>query len=74
MPPSITMLDINQLPVPQRLELIDKLWDSIPESVDSLPVPDWHKQELEKRLAEADADPKAVIPWDQVRSELRGAP
>src|SRR5437899_3963817 len=38
-------LDIDQLTVPQRLELIALLWDSIPDSLDALPVPEWHRQE-----------------------------
>ncbi|HMJ25163.1 MAG TPA: addiction module protein, partial [Pyrinomonadaceae bacterium] len=50
------------LTVEQRLELIGKLWDSIPDSLDELPTPDWHRQELERRLAAADADPDASIP------------
>ncbi len=64
-------LDIDHLTVDQRLELIALLWDSIPDSVEALPVPDWHRQELERRLAAADADPQAAIPWEQVRDRLR---
>ena len=48
------------LSVEQRLELIGELWDSIPDSIDALPVPDWHREELERRLAVADADPDAA--------------
>ena len=59
------------LSVEQRLELIGELWDSIPDSVDELPVPDWHREELERRLAAADADPDAAIPWEQVKKRLR---
>jgi len=52
------------LTVKQRLELIGELWDSIPDSVEALPIPDWHREELERRLAAADADPEAAIPYD----------
>ena len=58
------------LTVQQRLELIGELWDSIPESIDALPVPEWHREELERRLAAADADPDAAIPWRDVRQSL----
>jgi putative addiction module component (TIGR02574 family) len=64
-------LNVEQLTVSQRLDLISLLWDSIPDSVDALPIPDWHRQELEKRLAAADAAPEAGIPWEQVRARLR---
>lgn len=35
------------------------------------PVPEWHRQELEQRLAKADAAPEAAIPWEDVRDRLR---
>jgi putative addiction module component (TIGR02574 family) len=57
------------LSLDQRLDLIGLLWDSIPEK--ELPVPEWHRQELERRLAAADADPAAAIPWEEVRRRLR---
>ena len=69
---SLPMPEIDQLTVPERLDLISQLWDSIPESDEALPIPEWHREELERRLAEADAAPEAGIPWEQVRAELRG--
>jgi putative addiction module component (TIGR02574 family) len=67
-------LDIQQLSVPERLELIGRLWDSIPDTTEAMPVPEWHKEELERRLASADADPNAAIPWDEVKKRLRKRP
>ena len=72
MPPATPFLEIDQLSVLQRLELIGQLWDSIPHSIEALPLPEWHQQELERRLAEADAAPQSGIPWEQVRAELKG--
>ena len=65
---SLPMPEFDQLSVPERLELISQLWDSIPESDEDFPIPEWHREELERRLAEADAAPEAGIPWEQVRS------
>jgi putative addiction module component (TIGR02574 family) len=59
------------LSVEQRVELIGELWDSIPDSTDALPAPEWHREELEKRLAAADADPEATISWEEVKKRLR---
>ena len=63
--------DIQHLDPSQKLDLITQLWDSIPNSMKSIPVPEWHKQELEERLAKADAAPEAAIPWEEVRDRLR---
>jgi putative addiction module component (TIGR02574 family) len=61
------------LTIKQRLELIGELWDSLPDSVDELPVPEWHKAELDRRLAAADADPDAGIPWEDVKERAVNA-
>jgi putative addiction module component (TIGR02574 family) len=71
---SLPEIHVEQLTVPQRLDLIALLWESIPESVEAMPVPEWHQQELERRLAAADADPAAAIPWEQVKARLREKP
>ena len=68
---SLSDVAIKQLSVAERLDLISELWDSIPDSLDELPMPDWHREELERRLAAADADPDAAIPWEEVRDRLR---
>jgi putative addiction module component (TIGR02574 family) len=68
---SLSDVAINQLSVAERLDLISVLWDSIPDSVEELPIPEWHREELERRLAAADADPGGAIPWEEVRQRLR---
>jgi putative addiction module component (TIGR02574 family) len=74
LPDSAAELLRMPLTVDQRLELIGELWDSIPDSVDALPVPEWHRKELEKRIAAADADPDAAIPWEDVKQLFNKKP
>jgi putative addiction module component (TIGR02574 family) len=71
MPPSFPELNLEQLSVAERLDLISLLWDSIPDSADALRIPEWHREEIERRLAAADADPAAGIPWEEVKKRLR---
>ena len=74
LPDAATELLRTPLSVEQRLELIGELWDSIPDSINELPVPEWHREELERRLAAANADPDAAIPWEEVKKRLREKP
>ena len=74
MPSSWPELHIDQLTVAQRLDLITLLWDSIPDSLQSYPVPEWHLQELDRRLARADLSPESGVPWQQVEDRLRKMP
>lgn len=63
MPVSIEALGIDQLSVRDRLELIEQIWDSLPQHVNPDEVPEWHLVELLKRRAEADANPGVGKPW-----------
>src|SRR2546423_15377452 len=49
MPVSIEALGIDRLSVRERLELIEVIWDSLPEHVNPDEVPPWHLAELAKR-------------------------
>ncbi len=67
---NVESLGIGQLSVGQRLELIQLIWDSLPEEIDSADMPAWHLAELAKRRAEAEANPGAGKPWREVLDEL----
>ena len=44
---SLSDVAIKQLSVAERLDLISELWDSIPDSLEELPIPEWHREELD---------------------------
>ncbi len=63
---SIEALGIDRLSVRERLELIDTIWDSLPEQVAPEEVPEWHLAELARRRAAAAAQPGVGKPWREV--------
>lgn len=63
--------DIEKLTIVERLDLIGRLWDSIPDTLESLPIPQWHRDILDHRVRDADKDPAAGIAWEELRTELR---
>ena len=72
MPVSVEALGIDRLSVRDRLELIEQIWDSLPEQVGPDEVPEWHLAELAKRRAEADASPRAGKPWREALERFGG--
>ena len=66
--------NIDGLTIPQKLELIEKLWDSMPDSPTPDMIPDWHLEEVKRRQAELAANPGIAIPWEKVRERLRNRP
>jgi putative addiction module component (TIGR02574 family) len=72
MPISIEALGIDRLSVRERLELIEQIWDSLPEQVNPGEDPLWHLAELPKRCAEANVSPRAGKPWREALARFGG--
>ncbi len=69
---SIETLGIDRLSVGDRLDLIDQIWDSLPERISPEEVPEWHLVELAKRRARLDAVPGLGKSWREVLDRLEG--
>ena len=67
---SLKSLGIDQLGVDERLALIEALLDSISEDDSAIPVTDAQRAELDRRLADHEANPNDVVSWDEVRESL----
>ena len=66
--------ELFKLSAAERLELIEELWDSIAEDDEALALTDAQREDLERRLAEADADPTGGSPWEEARERIRHRP
>ena len=67
---SVDIKEILKLDVSDRIELVEAIWDSIVEDPGTLPVTEAQKHELDRRLAEYRANPKAGRTWEEVRGSL----
>jgi len=68
---TITIADILELPVQERIRLVELIWDSVAAVPEAVKISPALKMELEVRLAEFVADPEAGYSWEQVRSRLK---
>ncbi len=62
-------LGIDKLSVAERLALVQVIWDSIASEVESSPLTEAQRQEVDRRWAAHQANPKAAISWEQVEAE-----
>ncbi len=65
--------ELSKLSTPEKILLVEDLWDSISMDESSIPVPDSHKAELDKRLKRHGSAPGTLLSLDdlQVRIEKR---
>lgn len=64
------LTEAAKLSVPERIELVAAIWDSLALEINALPVTEDHRSELDRRLAELDGNPEAGSPWEEVRARL----
>ena len=68
---SVSREELRKLPFAERLELVEDLWDSIARESDQLTLTQAQMDELDRRLADYEADPDAGVPWEEVRDRVR---
>lgn len=71
MSPTLQELGIDRLSREDRLRLLGEIWETLT-PVTQWEIPESHREELDRRLAAADADPAAGRPWEEVLARLRG--
>ena len=60
---------VRELTLPERLELISELWQSI--ETDQIQVTAADRDLLDERVADLRDRPEAGRPWDEIEAELR---
>lgn len=68
---NISISDILQLPVQERIRLVELIWDSVAAVPEAVEISPELKAELEARLAEFEENPDAGFSWEQVKSHLK---
>jgi putative addiction module component (TIGR02574 family) len=65
------LAEILKLDVDERLRIIQVIWDSIAAAPAILPLAAADRAELDRRIAEDDADPEDVMSWQQARALIK---
>ena len=63
--------ELKTLPISERLDLVELLWDSIVADPDSIPLSEAQARLIDERLESHRNDPKAGIGWDSLKTELK---
>jgi putative addiction module component (TIGR02574 family) len=68
----LTREDILRLSIAERIELIEQIWDTIPDASGDYPIPEEHERILRERLASYARNPGATLSWAEVRKRAGG--
>lgn len=67
----ITEKEIREMPIDQKLRLMEAIWTEISRTPDEYTSPDWHREELEETQSRGDSGAEAPIDWNAAKEKLR---
>jgi putative addiction module component (TIGR02574 family) len=70
-PVPLPLPGFDDLSVDEKIDYVQSLWNRIAATPETVPVPDWHREILDERLKDLEADPDAGDSWEVVLQRLR---
>ncbi|NOT49440.1 MAG: addiction module protein [Acidobacteria bacterium] len=67
---NISVTEILELSVTERLRIVEDIWNSIAADSDKLGISDELRGELDRRMKSYEADPGAGVSWEQLGDRL----
>jgi len=64
-------VSIFDLSPPEKLQLVEDLWDDLAASPSEIPVYEWQKEELARRKANLMNNPASGLSWGDVKRRVR---
>ena len=65
-----TIDQLRELPVSERIQLVEDLWDTIAEAPEDLILTDAQKAELDRRLDRLDESPEQGTEWATLKTRI----
>jgi putative addiction module component (TIGR02574 family) len=60
----------TSLPVPDRIKLVEDIWDSIADEPGDAPLTPAQKRELDRRLESMRKNPGRAVPWSAAKQRI----
>ena len=67
----INDVSIFDLSPPEKLQLVEDLWDELAALPSAVPVHEWQKDELARRKANLMSKPASGLAWEEVKDKIR---
>lgn len=68
---TLVKTEILGLSIPERIQLVADIWDTIAEVPEAVGLSDEQKEELNRRLDAYHLNPDEVSPWALIRERIR---
>ncbi|MFM9962997.1 MAG: addiction module protein [Planctomycetaceae bacterium] len=68
---SVAIDELLEMSVPDKLDVLERLWDSITADPRQVAIPDWHLEELDRREKDLVRNPQSGTDWGTVQNRLQ---
>ena len=62
----------DRMSVPDKIRLVQEIWDDIARKPDEVEVTRAQLEEAERRLRDHEKNPESAIPWEEARRRIEG--
>jgi putative addiction module component (TIGR02574 family) len=62
---------VFDLTPPEKLQLVEDLWDDLAATPEAVPIHEWQKAELARRKANLRKNPVSGSNWEEVKRRIR---
>jgi len=70
---TINLTPVLQLPVQERIRIVEAIWDSVADAAHEVGLQPWQSDELDRRVAEFEANPTEGMPWVEVKRRIQAS-
>lgn len=70
---AINLAPVLQLPVQERIRIVEAIWDSVVDAADEVDLQPWQAAEIDRRMAEFEANPTEGVSWAGVKHRVMDA-
>ena len=67
----VTVADVADMSVPEKIQLVEDIWDSIAADANAAPATAEEKALIDASLRAMRKNPEAEAPWEVVRARIR---
>ncbi|PZR71985.1 MAG: addiction module protein [Chthoniobacterales bacterium] len=68
----VSLADVLDLSVPERIQLVEDIWDSIASIPERPTLTEAQRAEIDRRLEAHRKDPQTGSPWEEVKRRILG--
>jgi putative addiction module component (TIGR02574 family) len=66
----MSITEIRELPLHEKLQMMEVLWEDLRSHAEGVPVPQWHKELLDARRKAVEAGQEEILEWDEIKDSL----